>query len=89
MPPAAPIPSKENKFDEIADLVLASLHRLRQMATAMENQIHPEEMKSSDLTRAVRTVAHLYTLIIKHGGDVVGDVKAQIAAGKKKGQVAA
>lgn len=89
MPPATPILPKDDKFAEIADLVLASLHRLRQMATAMEDQIHPSEMKSSDLTRAVRTVAHLYTLIIKHGGDVVGDVKAEVKAGKKKGQVAA
>lgn len=76
-------------MQEIGDLVVASLHRIRQMATAMEDQIYPAGMKASDLTRAVRTVAHLYTLIIKHGGDIVGDVKATVNASKKKGQAAA
>lgn len=76
-------------MQEIGELVVASLHRIRQMASAMEDQIYPADMKASDLTRAVRTAAHLHTLIIKHGGDIVGDVKATVNASKKKGQAAA
>lgn len=83
LPPPEPIQKfEDDPFREIAALVVGSVRRLKTMADAMEVQIKPGAMTAAELTRSVRTAAHLHTLIIEKGGKVVGDVRGNI--GKKK-----
>ena len=84
LPSPEKVEQTDDPFQDIANLVVASVRRLDLMATRMEQEIRPGVMSPAELSRSVRTAAHLRTLIIKEGGKVAGDVKAMVGKGRRE-----